>query len=475
MRVIKILSVMLLVTTFIMSCSSDDDNSLYTSPQAMESFAKKHFPNNRVIEIKEVIFGEKKTFEVKLEGGIELTFNSDGNLIEVESKTKIPDSLIPLKIRDYVSTYYPDNFIIEWELEEDYQEVKLDNGVELEFEKDDQSIQNKIPEKITAFLIEHFPNIKILRFVKTTTSDTITYKVELSEDTELEFNSNLEITEIESKSKLPDSVILEKIRNYVTINYPDNFIISWELEDKHQKIELNNDIELKFEINGDYINEGKESWVAKEEYSYITRDEVTNIVYARTISGYFITSEKIKIIPIGTIAFISYQIDFGEAKQTIIGNNTIVYHATLADETVIVDQTPVKFMEIPEMPIIYFENILNPTFASNAYFGDRWFFPFQVKLKKGETVKANFYKAADEIGMSNDEVIIDIRLTKNGEAEDGATDKVVVEYIVADFSDLRMMFEGSDKNELKLKFRFYRTLNKDDLYTTTEVYSLQLK
>ena len=478
MKVIKILSVVLLATIFILSCSDDDDNSLNTSPQAMESFAKKHFPNNKVIEIKEVIFGKKKTFEVKLEGNIELTFNSDGDLIEVESKTKIPDSLIPSKIRDFVSTHYPNNFIIEWELEDDYQEVKLDNGVELEFEKDDQSVKDKIPEEITAFLIEHFPNIKILRFVKTTTSKTITYEVELSGDTELEFNSNLEIIEIESKTKLPNSVIPEKIRNYVTINYPDNFIISWELEDEYQEIELNDDIELKFELNGDYINSGQGSWFGNEEYSYISRDETTSTVYARTISGYFITSEKIKSYPEGTVAFISYKIDFDdEAQRTMIGEsqNIIVYHVTLAGEPVKVDQTTIKFMDAPEAPIVHFENIMNPTFASNNFFGDRWLFPFQVKLKKGETVKANFYKATNESETSSDEIIVDIRLTKFGQAEEGATEKIEGDYAVVNFSDLRQMFDGSDKEILKIKFRFYRAANKDEIFTTSEVYPLQLK
>lgn len=220
------------------------------------------------------------------------------------------------------------------------------------------------------------------------------------------------------------------------------------------------------------------SWAGNEEYSYITQDPATNLVYARTIQGYFITSEKIRsFFSDGDIGFISYQINFDEAERTMIGDqkNIIVYHADLAGEPVKVAQTKVKFESVPDAPIVHFENIMTPIFSENTYFGDRWYFPFQVKLKKGEKVKANFYKVPDEGETSSDEVIIDIRLTKSGEAEDGATDKTVADFAVADFSDLRMMFEGSGKKELNLKFRFYRTINKDDLYTTTEIYTIHLK
>ena len=226
------------------------------------------------------------------------------------------------------------------------------------------------------------------------------------------------------------------------------------------------------------LDSGQGSWTGNEEYSYITRDEITNIAYARTLSGYFITSEKIKSYPEGTVAFISYQIDLDdEAQRTMIGEsqNIIVYHATLAGEPTKVDQTTIKFMDAPEAPIVHFENILSPIFASNNFFGDRWYFPFQVKLKKGEEVKANFYKATNESETSSDEIIVDIRLTKFGQAEEGATEKLEGDYAVVNFSDLRMMFEGSDKEFLNLKFRFYRTDNKDELFTTTESYPIQLK
>ena len=254
MRTFKILSIMLLTVTLMLSCSKDDKNTNTTS-RKVEAFANKHFPNNKVLKVKEVIFGKSKAYEVKLEGDIELKFNSNGELIEVESKSRIPDSLIPPKILDFVSKHYPDNYIIEWELEDDSQEVKLDNGVELEFERDNSSVDyvGDIPGGIAEFLENHFPEKKVRKIVKTTKLNSITYDVELAGDIELKFDSKWGVIEIESKTKLPDSVIPTSISDYVTLHYPNNFIVEWELENDHQEVELDNGIELEFTLNGDFI------------------------------------------------------------------------------------------------------------------------------------------------------------------------------------------------------------------------------
>ena len=63
----------------------------------------------------------------------ELEFNSKYAVIKIDSHTALPVSVIPLKIREYVASHYPKNAIVHWELEWKHQEVKLDNGIELEF------------------------------------------------------------------------------------------------------------------------------------------------------------------------------------------------------------------------------------------------------------------------------------------------------------------------------------------------------
>ena len=70
---------------------------------------------------------------------------------------------------------------------------------------------------------------------------------------ELEFDGNFSIKKIESKSALPQSVLPEKIVAYIHKNYPNNKILEWKKEKKGQKIELDNDIDVVFDLNGKFL------------------------------------------------------------------------------------------------------------------------------------------------------------------------------------------------------------------------------
>ena len=75
----------------------------------------------------------------------------------------------------------------------------------------------------------------------------------LSDQISLEFNRKNQIIDIDGKTALPNSVIPEKIRQYVTANYPTNVITDWELDDRNQQIQLDNGLDLEFTMNGDFI------------------------------------------------------------------------------------------------------------------------------------------------------------------------------------------------------------------------------
>lgn len=112
---------------------------------------------------------------------------------------------------------------------------------------------NEIPTKILRYKEEHFPENEIVRAIEETNHGVFTYELFLEGNFELDFNEYFQIVEIEGKTKLPDSVIPTPILEYVVQHYPDNFITDWELEGHYQKVELDNGIELEFELNGDFI------------------------------------------------------------------------------------------------------------------------------------------------------------------------------------------------------------------------------
>ncbi|GAB1415623.1 hypothetical protein MASR2M117_10290 [Paludibacter sp.] len=75
----------------------------------------------------------------------------------------------------------------------------------------------------------------------------------VSDGVSLEFNQKKEIISIDGNSKLPDSVIPEKIRNYVFKKFPANFITDWEIDNKTQQVSLDNEIDLIFTMSGVFI------------------------------------------------------------------------------------------------------------------------------------------------------------------------------------------------------------------------------
>ena len=113
--------------------------------------------------------------------------------------------------------------------------------------------ENEIPNEITTYVTTHFPSNNIIRVTEDKDGTRKSYDVVLSGNIKLEFNRQREITDIDSSSKLPDSVIPQAIRDYVSENYPDNFITDWELEDNHQQVGLNNDVDLEFTMDGVFI------------------------------------------------------------------------------------------------------------------------------------------------------------------------------------------------------------------------------
>lgn len=120
-------------------------------------------------------------------------------------------------------------------------------------EKENIIPSSDLPSEITTYITTHFPNNSIVQVIEDKDGFTKTYDVTLSESISLEFNRKNEIIDIEGISELPSSVIPEKIRQYVTTNYPNNVIIGWGIDDKNQQVELDNGLDLEFNMDGDFL------------------------------------------------------------------------------------------------------------------------------------------------------------------------------------------------------------------------------
>lgn len=112
------------------------------------------------------------------------------------------------------------------------------------------------PREIRNYVSIHFPECDIRRCEKDRDGLSRTYEIELSRGFDLEFNAAYRITEIDSDSRLPDSVIPEKPRIYVAENFPGIGVRDWELNNEgNQVLELETGKELEFTSEGAFIRQ----------------------------------------------------------------------------------------------------------------------------------------------------------------------------------------------------------------------------
>ncbi|HPJ79669.1 MAG TPA: PepSY-like domain-containing protein, partial [Prolixibacteraceae bacterium] len=100
-------------------------------------------------------------------------------------------------------------------------------------EKETLVPETELPKEITAYIQEHFRETAVVQSVKETELADKNWEVYLEGGVLLKFNKSRKITDIESMTALPESVVPQKIREVVATKYPDNFIRGWELDDRN--------------------------------------------------------------------------------------------------------------------------------------------------------------------------------------------------------------------------------------------------
>lgn len=115
--------------------------------------------------------------------------------------------------------------------------------------------ENSLPTKAQEYLTTHFQGIPVIQVVRDVDGLSKSFDVYLENGIELVFKRNGDVKSVESKKheELPASVIPAKILTYVQTNHAPHFIISWELDDARQDVELSNGMDLQFSKAGDFI------------------------------------------------------------------------------------------------------------------------------------------------------------------------------------------------------------------------------
>lgn len=115
------------------------------------------------------------------------------------------------------------------------------------------SQQQDLPPQVKSYITAHFPQHNVIKYKSVVKPYKAKYKVYLNDDIKIEFNEKFDPVEIDGDAGLPDSVIPEKIVNYVRKNYQGMKIVEWERKTSKQEIELQNGVELEFDLQGNFL------------------------------------------------------------------------------------------------------------------------------------------------------------------------------------------------------------------------------
>ena len=284
-KIILILGFSSFILSGFIACSSDDNNPespVMTSndlPANAKSIVSTYFSSASVKSVKQNTTPNiyNSIYAAYLNNGIEIDFDKNGNWTEIESETNsaLPENFLSQEvpqIHEYVKTNYPSNWITSVEKGNYGFSVDLNNGLELLFnqsqtfvgidvdKKDNEEViyYSALPQTAKSFIETNFASTQPVHVKKEIDNNQTFYKVYLSTGYKVEFDSNGNWTEIESKGNagIPSGLVPASIQSYVTTNYNGYTISSIEKEVFGYQVEIvsgKSDIDLKFDTNGNFL------------------------------------------------------------------------------------------------------------------------------------------------------------------------------------------------------------------------------
>ena len=130
----KLFMMLLALAMTLPSCAYDDGRpiSMDRLPKESRTLLDTYFAEKTCMLVKK----ENREYEVVFKGGESVEFDKRGKWKDIDCRaTVVPDDLVPEQIRTFVRNNYPENHIVK--IERDYRgyEIKLNNQVELDFNR----------------------------------------------------------------------------------------------------------------------------------------------------------------------------------------------------------------------------------------------------------------------------------------------------------------------------------------------------
>ncbi len=135
--------ILVCVLTLVTTIKADNYQPITRSqlPQKAQTFLSTYFPDSKISLTRKEIDVTELNYDVIFTDGSKVEFDRRGYWTEVDCVNHpLPEGIVPAEIANYINAHYPGAKVVK--IERDYREyeVKLNNRVELTFNKKQQLI-----------------------------------------------------------------------------------------------------------------------------------------------------------------------------------------------------------------------------------------------------------------------------------------------------------------------------------------------
>lgn len=133
MKQFKLILLSVLALTLGFSSRADERPISYDQlPQAAKAFLAQHFPDRTPL----LVQADWEDYEVIYDNGEKVEFTKKGDWKKIDCRmSAVPDVLVPEQIKAQVNARYPGAVIIRLKKDRTGYDIKLSNGLEIEFNK----------------------------------------------------------------------------------------------------------------------------------------------------------------------------------------------------------------------------------------------------------------------------------------------------------------------------------------------------
>ena len=113
---------------------------------------------------------------------------------------------------------------------------------------------NELPEPAQTFIETYFHTSDIASAIREKDGLDVDYDVRLYDGTDIDFNSNGDLEEIDCQVKaVPDGIVPQVVVTYVMRQFQRQSIVKYSIDKRTQEVKLSNGQELVFDDNGNFL------------------------------------------------------------------------------------------------------------------------------------------------------------------------------------------------------------------------------